>query len=79
MKLVFLTDVKLLPMLVSAAGGQLDYQDYRTWIVKSVCVDSANGEMLTFDPYYMCPEGAIMKKAQVCKHFNAVHVHLYCK
>jgi hypothetical protein len=48
-------------LLLDLICGQLDINDYHTWLVKSVCVDVNTNAVLSADPYSCPPNSTISK------------------
>jgi hypothetical protein len=48
-------------LLLDLICGQLDVNDYHTWLVKSVCIDVNTNTALSVDPY-CCPINSTMSK-----------------
>jgi hypothetical protein len=53
------------PLLKLTATYAVDVNDYKSWIVKSICVDDSTRLIVPWDPYTPCPTGSSMRKSAV--------------
>jgi hypothetical protein len=53
----------------SNSVASLDKNDYRTWVIKSVCANPADDIPLLWDPYYPCPSPSVLRNLKVGEAF----------